>query len=235
MIERACALFRVAIAVALLAGCAAQPPLLPQPLATGAAPLPETYYRILLASGTQVFHVDPERSLVTILVRRGGAFAQLGHDHVVSSRQVTGFVAPDAGMADLLAPLGDLAVDEPELRAAAGLGSPLDPADVEGTRLNMLRKVLDADAYPFASISVRGADPSGIAQPLRVSVSLHGITQYVDATTALLRTADEIEATGSFAIDQTEFGITPLAILGGAIAVQDRVYVAYRIRASRAH
>ncbi len=232
MTRRGFALFCVALAAALLAGCAPQPP--PRLPATGAAQLPEAHYRKLLADGTPVFRVDPERSLASIVVRRGGSFAQFGHDHVVSSHQITGFVAPDAGIADLVVPLAGLVVDEPELRAAAGLGPPLDPADIEGTRLNMQRKVLDTDAYPYATIRVRGADPTGVAQPLSVTVSFHGATRIVEATTTLRRTADEIEATGSFALDQTDFGITPLAILGGAIAVQDRVDVAYRIRASRA-
>ena len=40
-------------------------------------------------------------------------------------------------------------------------------------------------------------------------------------------------ATGSLAIDQSQFGIVPFSILGGAIAVQDRVNITFQIVASR--
>jgi hypothetical protein len=42
-------------------------------------------------------------------------------------------------------------------------------------------------------------------------------------------------ATGTLAIEQSEFGITPFSILGGAIAVKDRVDIAFRIVATRMH
>jgi hypothetical protein len=48
-------------------------------------------------------------------------------------------------------------------------------------------------------------------------------------------TADEVFVEGTMAIDQSQFGIAPFSILGGAIAVQDRVDIAFRIRARRMH
>ena len=42
---------------------------------------------------------------------------------------------------------------------------------------------------------------------------------------------DGLVASGNLALDQTDFGITPLSILAGAIQVQDRVDVRFTIRA----
>jgi hypothetical protein len=44
-----------------------------------------------------------------------------------------------------------------------------------------------------------------------------------------------MDVTGTFAIEQSKFGIAPFSILGGAIAVQDRVSISFRLRALRMH
>src|SRR2546428_6092793 len=84
-----------------LAGCA---PLLREPAPAPAGPpadFPEGYYREALGRGKPVFRVDPRESLVVIEVRRAGSLARLGHDHVVASHEIGGYVAPDEGRADL--------------------------------------------------------------------------------------------------------------------------------------
>src|SRR6266851_8815181 len=155
---------RVAVAAALvalmLAGCAAP---VRKPATAPAGPpadFPEGYYREALAQGKPVFRVDPAESLVVIEVHRSGSLARLGHDHVVASHEVGGYVAPDEGRADLYVALERMAVDEAALRAEAGLDTQPTESDIEGTRANMLVRVLEADKFPFALIRVRGADAS---------------------------------------------------------------------------
>src|SRR5437763_8154402 len=141
---------------ALLGGCA---PLLRGPApAAPPADFPDGYYREALAQGKPVFRVDPAESLVVIEVRRSGSLARLGHDHVVASREVVGYVAPDEGRADLYVALARMQVDEAALRAEAGFDTQPTESDIEGTRANMLAKVLEADKFPFALISVAGAN-----------------------------------------------------------------------------
>jgi len=74
---------------------------------------------------------------------------------------------------------------------------------------------------------------SGSLQPLRVVIGLHGTTRSVEAPVQYRSAADEVTATGSLAIDQSQFGIVPFSILGGAIAVQDRVNITFQFIASR--
>jgi polyisoprenoid-binding protein YceI len=180
-----------------------------------------------------VFRVDAARSQVVIVVRRGGSLARLGHDHVVASHDVSGNIAPDEGRADFYVRLDALTVDEPDLRASAGFDTQPDADDIAGTRHNMLRKVLQTDQYPYAVIRVRDAGAGGAAVPVRVVTTLHGVTRTVDAVARWDRTAEDFSVSGTFAIDQTEFGMTPLSILGGAITVQDRVNITFRIHARR--
>src|SRR5690349_17098835 len=108
----------LALAVLLLAACAPQvrevapPPGMP-------AEFPRAFYEQEAAQGRAVLRVDPAASLVVLTVRRGGSLARLGHDHVVASHTVQGYVAPGAKRADLYVTLADLAVDEPALRTEA--------------------------------------------------------------------------------------------------------------------
>src|SRR5712691_2235726 len=226
---------RVAAALlwTMLAGCA---PLLREPAPAPAAPpadFPEGYYREALGRGKPVFRVDPRESLVVIEVRRAGSLARLGHDHVVASHEVGGYVAPDEGRADLYVALWRLAVDEAALRTEAGFDTQPAESDVEGTRANMLGKVLEAEKFPFALIWVSGADAGQRDVTLSVEITLHGSARTLQAPARIDADAGEMSVTGRLSFDQTDFGITPYSLLGGAIAVQNRVDLRFRIRARR--
>jgi hypothetical protein len=223
----------VAFVVALLAACASQVAVPPETEDHGPADFPNAYYQRLAAQGKPVFRVEPGRSLVVIEVRRGGSLAQFGHDHVIASHDVAGYIAPDEGRADLYVPLDALVVDEPMLRAEAGFDTQPTPADIVGTRSNMLEKVLETARYPYVLIAVNENMAADGARQLKVAVALHGTPQFVEATTQSVTTQEEVFVQGTMAMDQSKFGIAPFSVLGGAIAVQDRVNITFRIRARR--
>ena len=218
-----------ALAAGLLSACA---PLL-RP--TGGeqqrpAGFPDAYYQRAAERGELVFRIDAKRSLVVIEVRRGGPFAQAGHDHVVVSHDVQGFVAPKAARADVYVKLDLLVVDEPALRSEAGFDTQISEAAIVATRENMLGRVLHADEHPFALVSVAGVDAN---RYLDVAITLHGATRNMRVPAELKMSADELSVAGSLALDQSDFGITPLSLLGGALQVQDRINIRFSIRAHR--
>jgi len=221
--------------VLLLCGCALLAPEAPPPVAPAGAPagFPEAYYREALARGKAVFRVDPAGSLVVIEVRRAGSLARLGHDHVVASHEVEGYLAPEEGRADLYVALGRLTVDEPVLRAEAGFDSQPSASDIEGTRANMLEKVLEAEKFPFALIQIRGANTRQRDGTLPVEITLHGIARTLQARVRIDADTGGMNVTGSLSFDQTDFGITPYSLLGGAIAVGNRLDLRFRIPARR--
>src|SRR5512140_1944489 len=100
------ALATLVVVAGVTVGCAPQAP---RPVETGeAAPagFPAQNYRAAVARGEAVFRIDPAASQIVIEVRRAGSLARLGHDHVVASHDVHGYVAPQARTADLYVPLG---------------------------------------------------------------------------------------------------------------------------------
>jgi hypothetical protein len=223
-----------ALVVALVVACAPPPAQLP-----GVAPEPPPSalqarrYDAVAKAGRPVFAVEPERSVVVIEVRRSGALARLGHDHVVASHDVRGYVAPVDGRADLYIRLQDLVVDEPALRATAGFDTQPTPADIAATRENMLGKVLDAERHPYAQVGIERVAANGKAAELDVALTLHGVTRTQRIAADVETGADALRIAGQMVILQSEFGIVPFSILNGAIRVDDPVTVRFEIRARR--
>lgn len=221
---------RLLIGAALLAAGCAQVPPAPPPEAkpAGAPELQEAYYRDAAARSAKVYRIEPGVSLVVARVYRGGRLAKLGHDHVVSSREPRGFVDADNGRCDLYVAVESLAVDDPAQRAAAGFDSTPSASDIAGTRSNMLEKVLEADRFPFVVLRVRGIEQGA----LQAELSVHGVTRPLRIPAKIDAGAERIEVSGSFAINQSDFGIEPFSVFGGALAVQDRVDLSFAIRAA---
>jgi len=221
-----------ALAASLLGGCALFAPGPARPPTAPVAPpaeFPEAYYRQAAAQGKQVFRIDPAASLVVIEVRRSGSLARLGHDHVVASRDVGGYVAPEEGRGDLYIPLTHLTVDEGELRAEAGFDTQPTESDIAGTRANMLEKVLEADKFPFALIRVEGAGKG--SSDVRIALTLHGQTRTLQVPAQIDADGKRVSVSGRLSFNQTDFGITPYSLFGGAIAVRDAVDLRFRIHA----
>ena len=219
-----------AVLIGLVAACAPQRPSAPELGALGPPGFPEAYYRQAAAQGVPVFRVDAAASLVAIEVYRGGSLARLGHDHVVASHDVRGFVAPQARRADLYVRLDALVVDEPDLRKQAGFDTQPTDEDIAGTRHNMLN-AMEVGAFPFALIRVTGGEGQS-AEALRVTIAVHGVERTVEAPVRIEMSAGSLMASGRIALKQTDFGMTPLSVLGGAIQVKDEVNVRFAIRAA---
>lgn len=218
------------IVTVVLAACAAP---VARPPVEGAAPpagFPAAFYQQLAQRRGQVLQIEPAESLVVIEVRRAGSLANLGHDHVVASHDVRGYVAPSDGKADLYIRLDQLVVDEAGLRAEAKFDTQPSESAIAGTRENMLGK-FNAVEHPYALISVARVDTDATGTRLDASITVNGTTRPVRIPAKIDRTADQLAVTGQVELEQTAFGITPFSILGGALQVQDRVTVRFAIRA----
>ncbi|GGY47479.1 hypothetical protein GCM10007387_31890 [Pseudoduganella albidiflava] len=170
-------------------------------------------------------------ALIAVTVRRGGALARLGHDHVVAARRIDGRVAPAAGLAVLRFRLDEMTVDEAALRQEAGLTTQPSADAIAGTRVNMLTRVLDAERHPYVEVR---AQRSGEAAPLQADVTLHGVTRRYPVAASIEATPRGLTARGTLVLRQTDFGITPFSVMGGALAVQDALEIRFVLPARSA-
>jgi len=224
------ALLIVIVASGLLSACAPRLPEVSGIESQRPEGFPEQDYRRAAAQGRAVYRVDSAASLVTIEVHRSGSLARLAHDHVVASHDVHGYVLPEAQRADLYVALDRLVVDEPGLRTQAGFDTELPVDAIAGTRRNMLEKVLEVERFPFVLVQVRRVDDR--ASAVDASITLHGVTRDMQIPAQIKFGAAAVDVTGEFPLAQTDFGIVPLSVLGGAVQVQDRIDLRFRIHAS---
>jgi polyisoprenoid-binding protein YceI len=218
----------------LLASCA-QPTRLPPKESTVTRPARPPEIR-----GADIYRVVAQQSKLHILVYRGGRFARLGHNHVVSSPDFAGrvWLHPqfDRSGFELSIPVQTLIVDDPKARAAHGEEFPPDlpHKDVEGTRKNILRaEVLDAETYPEISLRSARLDGSQSSPTLVAQVTIKGVTREMSIPIALSLQDARLIATGDFDLLQTDFGMKPFSVAFGALEVQDRLHLEYRIVAER--
>jgi polyisoprenoid-binding protein YceI len=191
-------------------------------------------------AGAARFRVDAARSEALILVYREGRLANLGHNHVVAVRQLSGEVLlatdPTQSSWQLDFPVDALSVDEPQLRAAQGteFHSKMDDVAIAGTRDHMLGpQLLDATRFPtihLQSEQVR-SEPDGLHMSVRIVVRDHSVQ--VEVPLALQRSPDELIASGDFDLTHAELGLTPYSVALGALRVADRMHVRYRLVAQR--
>lgn len=231
MALRAVSGFVVFAAMLASAACTPRAPEVAAP-ATAPPGFPDAIYRDAAARGEAVYRIDPGVSLIVARVYPVGPLARLGHDHVISTRAVHGFVQRDDDRArrraDLYLSLNELVVDDPALRETEGLGGGPSASDVAGTRRNMLDKVLEAERFPFARVRVRGA-----ATADAMTLELHGRERPLGAALKTRLEDDALYVTGNFTLGHAEFDMTPFSVLGGALSVADTIDVRFELVARR--
>ncbi len=230
----------VYLIVAAATACVPRPPAPVQPLGAFPPGFPSPFYSTVPRE--DVFRIVPSRTKLTIKVYRSGALAALGHNHVITSREVDGFVylADDMSKAraDLFVPVAGFVVDDAAERAAAGpdFATQPSPSDIDGTRANMLGpKLLNAEQSPFVVIHVTPmhVGPDSTQVSLAISVRDHVATVPVEAHWR--RSGAELTIESAFKVDHATLGLEPFSALGGAMRVGDQIDVAASITATTAN
>jgi polyisoprenoid-binding protein YceI len=230
----------------LVASCAVAPTVPPEtvPAATAAQ---ATNPRDL--QGAQLYRIDPAASTVNILVYRGGSMAKIGHNHVISSTSLAGFIWQHATLDrsgfNLVVPVNELIIDDEHARAAQGEDFPGKIPDEakQGTRNNMLGKTqLDGALFPFItinSVSISGAmDVPQVKAMLQIKNQTHEVALPVKMEVRGQQVRDQqargqqaggqqLAVSGEFEVKQSDFGITPFSVAMGALFVLDSVKVRF--------
>ena len=172
---------------------------------------------------------DLENSRVYIKVTSG---SRLGHDHGVSGKLESSWVKPGSG-GKLVFAMRSFITDTPDARKYVGLTAPIKMADQKKSSSNMLGSdVLDVQKHPLATYEITSFEPTegqaaGAPGPYKLAgtFTLHGVSRVLTINAKLEPTTDPSVSRlrGSFAILQSQFGITPYSALGGMVSIQDKL------------
>jgi len=157
--------------------------------------------------------IDPEHSSFTIHVGKSGLFSVAGHDH------------------EVVAPIAEGIVDDSEpghvwLRIEAAKLTVLPEQDQAEVQSTMQSQVLQSKSSPeirFESTSIAKVGDGKWAST--GNLTLHGQTKVI---TVQVQRENE-GYTGRTKIKQTQFGIQPVSVAGGAIKVKDELQIEFFI------
>lgn len=221
------------VLAAVCAGCAAPIEVVPE---LSPAPLPAGTYREAARAGAPVYEILREESIMLVRVGRAGRAKRLGHEHAVASEHLVGFVEfggdPATARADIVFPLRELVVDNPEHRAHFALDTDPSEDDILGTYGNML-KVLEPDTYPWAAVHLRIASVDGDTLALATSVTVHGMTVEYLLPARIRVDGNRLTADADAVVKHSDFGLEPFSAAGGLLRVADELEVELHVVARR--
>ncbi len=220
------------VCMVALAACAPAP-VVERP--AGEPPLPDRE-----VAGAARYRVTDEGTRVYARVYRGGSMAKLGHNHVVLFPGVRGDVYladdPAGSQFDLAVPVAGAVVDPPALRRSQGREFRSDISDDarSRTRDNMLgEQILHAAGYPYITVSSAGIEGPWEAPNVTLAITIRDTTRRVTTPVSLAYDGDSLFARARLELHQSDFGIEPFTVLGGALRVRDRVELNLEIAAQR--
>jgi len=166
--------------------------------------------------------VDVRKSSIVVHVYKAGFFSAFGHNHEIEAPIGSGEVIDEAGRSSV-----DLHVDARRLRVLDPEVSSDTLAQIQKTMLGA--QVLDADRYSDIRFRSATVEAKGAGRWLVNGIfDLHGQEHPLETEVTLKDGLYE----GSFALKQTDFGITPVAVAGGTVKVRDEVRIEFRIALS---
>lgn len=228
----------VALALALT-GCPQAPR--PAPSETPVTP-PAVEAPVRQFPGATSYDVIGKESRVLILTRRGGTLSGVGHNHLVASHDMHGTVYlhedPTKSGFDLVIPVGLLDIDDPALRSEEGpdYAATVPESAKQGTRKNMLGETL-LDAEHYAGIELSSVEVSGTPESWQAltRIKVKDQTHEFIVPVSITREGDRVIGTGELDVKQSELGLKPFSILGGALQVQDPIKIKFRVVAGKSH
>jgi polyisoprenoid-binding protein YceI len=162
--------------------------------------------------------IDAANSTMTVRVYKAGVFAAMGHDHEIAA-SIT------AGAVDIAARTVEVRVNASALKVQDPKASEKERAEIQSTMLGP--DILDAEHHTEIVFRSKGAESvSEKSWRLHGDLTLHGQTHPVDV---------EVNETGGHyrgtaLLRQTEFGIKPVKIAGGAVRVKDEIRIEFDIQ-----
>ena len=163
-------------------------------------------------------YVLSQTSRLEVKTGKAGLFGFAGHEHIVRARAFSGRVvyypsAPADSRVEISVPTDSLQVLTPP-----------DTAEIRKVTQSMRGEVLHVDQYPVITFISTAVVPTAEGFRVDGQLTMAGQTRDVSAELETAVGPDTLQASGSFSVKQTDFGIRPYR--GGpanTVRVADRV------------
>jgi polyisoprenoid-binding protein YceI len=159
----------------------------------------------------------PQRSVITIHVGKAGLFSGFGHNHTISAPIAHFSIDSKSKTAAITVLSADMKVMDSDI-------SDKDRTEIQATMLGP--KVLDAQKFPEIKFSSSRIEETA-SNHFRVSgtLQLHGVAKQL----VFPVTGTPQHYNGRTKLKQTEFGIQPVSVAGGAVKVKDEIEIEFDV------
>jgi polyisoprenoid-binding protein YceI len=184
--------------------------------------------------GTAVGHylLDKNASRFTVRAVASGILSAMGHNPAIAIRDFSG----DANLDLTAAGQSSLRIQiHAESLEVLGEISNKDRREMES---KMKQKVLESSHYPEIVFESRQTSAEQLGEgryklAINGSLSLRGMTRTLPVTAQVTLNGDMLRAYGDFSILQSEYGIAPVSVAGGALKLKDELKFTFDIVARK--
>jgi polyisoprenoid-binding protein YceI len=176
--------------------------------------------------------VEAERSTFIVKAFATGLLSSLGHNPTIAFSDFEGEIHLDPNT-----------LQESTLRivfhaASSTITDDINQKDQDEINRRTHDEVLEADSYPDIVYESSQVSASKTAEgqywiALNGELTLHGVTRNQPVSTHVSINGNNLRAMGDFSVRQSDYKITPVTALGGAIRLKDDLKITFDIYAGK--
>jgi polyisoprenoid-binding protein YceI len=176
--------------------------------------------------------VDARASRFTVQAFATGLLSAMGHNPRIGIRTISGEV-------DFSADAAQAASFRLTMKASSlGVLDDISDKDRREIEKMMNEQVLESSKYPdiiyeAPNVTIARIDGSLYSASLAGSLSFHGVTRNQSITARIAQFDEMIRASGEFTLNQSDYGIKPISVAGGALKVKDELKFSFEMVARK--
>lgn len=182
--------------------------------------------KLMVPSGANL--INTSKSLLTVHVNKGGVLAFIGHQHIVASHDLIGWVDQENNQGFFSFDIAKLTIDESVLLKAKKLPDVLKESDKAATKQNML-KMLDVKNYPDVRVQVTKFDTAKSTIRAKIVLNDHMVERdlFVKVTRSAKNKITNIS--GETSLKLSDFAVEPFSALAGLLSVGDELMIGWNL------
>lgn len=177
--------------------------------------------------------IDSKRSMCTVQAFSTGMLSAFGHDPKFAVRDVQGEAQVGGSGAALETARLNVRIRADSLEVVDDISE----KDKQEIYRQMHNEVLEGDRFPEIVYDCSRVTASGSGDRywavLHGEFTLHGETRTLPVAARVVITGDSLRASGEFSLRQSDYGIAPVKVAGGAIKLKDEVKCTFDVVARR--
>jgi polyisoprenoid-binding protein YceI len=187
---------------------------------------------VTAAHVTTAYLLDKSSSRFVVRAYATGMLSAMGHNPTIAIRDFTGEAVIDPAAPEKSSLKLEIRADSLEVT------DDIKNKDRQEMESAMNQKVLESEKYPAITFEGAATSANQLSEgrfqvQMNGALSLHGATGRVPVTVQVTLMGDMLRASGEFSLLQSNYGIAPVSVAGGALKLKDELKFTFDIVARK--